>query len=403
MSKITKSNTKDEILAALAEAKEEQDLLHNEVESLQKDVDILGVVAAERDRDNTEKITNLEFLVQEEDVKKKGLIKELAKQSADVELASKKTEKYVEIKETLKSTIQELELVKGELLSANKKVELLTTELESFKNRALPSGIKKGFGRFFNFKKMAFVSVIIFAVVVLFGSVYVTTSDSENGFVVYMNELITKVQHNIPIEGINPLASMTFITTDGVVTARHNDGTILQTKDGVIIDDSIIIKWASKAGFDGILFGTLTNLFDKVDLERTGAGAYENTEIDIERVASKFKELGCDNVLALVENEDNLNLPGIFTQTSNGKLEIFESRRMLAGFVPVFWGKEKKQMNIKSDNVYAYITSDTIFMEVKGIKASVNLEVMKEDDSSEVAGVKFGKFKQWKENIKNLW
>jgi hypothetical protein len=362
--KITTSSTKPEILEALAEAQGEQEVLHVEVESLQR------------------KVEELETLAQEDGVKKQGLIKELASQSVDIELAKKKTEKYVELKETLNSTTQELEMVKGELLSVNKKVELLTSELESFKNRALPSGIKKGFGRFFNFKKMAFVSVIIFAVVVLFGSVYVTTSDSENGFVVYMNELITKVQHNIPIEGINPLASMTFTSTDGVVTARHNDGTELQTKDGVTIDDSVIVKWATKVGFDGVLFGTLTDLYDKVDLERNNAGAYENSEIDINRIASKFKELGCTNVLALVENEDNLNLPGIFTQTSNGKLKVFESRRMLAGFVPVFWGKEKTQMNIKSDNVYAYITSDTIFMEVKGIKASVKLDIAKEVDSS---------------------
>jgi hypothetical protein len=359
MSKITKSNTKEEILTALDKALEEQEVLHNEVESLNEKVEQLTTVAVERLESNL----TLESQVQEEDVKKQGLIKELAGQSTVIELAKKKTEKYVEIKETLKSTMAELETVKGELLSANKKVELLTSELESFKNRALPSGIKKGFGRFFNFKKMATVSVVIFAVVVLFGSIYVTTSDSENGFVVYMNELITKipdkintlisrVQENGPVEIIDPLAGMNFTETDGIVTASHDKGSTLQTKDGVSIDDSAIVKWATKAGFDGVLFGTLANHNGKVVLERFGSGKYEFSEMDVNLIESRFKELSCTNVLAFVDNKDNIILPGIFSQTSQGNLEVFESRRMLAGFVPVFWGKGKTQINIESDNIY---------------------------------------------------
>jgi hypothetical protein len=372
MSKITKSNTKEEILTALDKALEEQDILHNEVESLQVIVDDLGKETARKDNS----ITNLESLVQEEDVKKKDLIKELANQSADIELAKQQTGKLDklalqlgEVNTTVDSAKKELNSKKNELFVAQKKIELLSTELESFKNRALPSDIKKGFRRFFNFKKMAFVSVIIFITIVI-GAVYVTLPDR-------IIKLLSRVQENGPVEIIDPLAGMSFTETDGIITARHDKGGTLQTKDGISIDDSVIVKWATKAGFDGVLFGTLENHNGKVILERSGSGKYEFSEMDINLIESRFKELSCTNVLAFVDNKDNIILPGIFSQTSQGNLEVFKSHRMLASFIPIFWGKEKTQMNIKSGNVYAYITSNEIFMEIKGIKASTTLNVVK--------------------------
>ncbi len=380
MSKITKSSTKDEILKALDEANEEQEILHLEVETLQKQADDMNLLSEEK----VKAILNLEELVQEEDVKKKGLIKQLASQTSNIELAKKKTEKYIEIKETLKSVEQELESVKYKLVASDIKIDQLTAKLESFKNRALPSGIKKGFRKWFNLRTM-FVETCAMAIVIMmfFGIIYVASSPDKDGLMNDVNSIISRVQHNVPIQVINPLAAMTFTVENGIVTARHNGESNLKSKDGVVIDDSIIATWALKAGFDGVLFGTLTDLYDRVDLERDVAGAYENSEIDIEHVASKFKELGCSNVLALVGNKGNLTLPEIFSQTSQGKLEVFESRRKLASFIPVFWGKEKKQMNIKSDNVYAYITSDEIFMEIKGIKAYAELNVIEEETPSD--------------------
>jgi len=384
MSKVTKSSTKDEILEALTEAKEEVNILHTEVTSLNGKIEGLETMATEK----VEVIVELEALVQQEDGKKKGLIKELASQSTDIELAKQQTvelddlsSKLGQAHAELDSAKKEMEAVQSELFAANKKVKLLTTELESFKNRALPSGIKRGFGRFFSFKKMAVVSVIVFVSVISFGAIYMVVPH-DNAFMDKIDKIISRVQHNIPIEIVNPLAAMTFTKTNDVITARHDDGTELQTKDGVTIDDSVIVTWALKAGFDGVLFGTLTDLYDKVDLEQNNADPYENTEIDINHIASRFKELGCTNVLALVENRGDLTLPEIFTHSSKGKLEVYESRRKLAGFFPVFWGKEKTQMNIKSDNVYAYITSDGIFMEVKGVKAYAKLNVIEEDTSS---------------------
>ncbi len=263
-------------------------------------------------------------------------------------------------------------MVKTELFSANKKVEVLTSDLESFKNRALPPTSKKGFSRFFTFKKIAAVSGIVFLIMVLFGGIYMTIPH-DNAFMDKVDSIISKIQHNIPVSVINPVSVMTFTETDGIVSARHNGQSNLKTEDGILIEDSVIATWASTAGFDGVLFGTLIELNGKVELERSGEGAFEFSEIGIEHVVSKFKEMGCSNVLALVENKDNLTLPEIFTQTSEGNLEVYESRRKLAGIIPVFWGKEKKQLNIKSDNVYAYITSDIMFMEIKGVKASVSL------------------------------
>ena len=118
MSKVTKSNTKDEILAELAEAKKEQGLLHTEITTL-----------------NT-KIEGLEILGQEEDVKKRGLIKQLAIQTTDIELGKKMTEKYNADMDSLQSTAEELMSVQSKLDTANKKVELLTTELAGLKSRA---------------------------------------------------------------------------------------------------------------------------------------------------------------------------------------------------------------------------------------------------------------------------
>jgi len=351
--KITSSSTKPEILEALADAQEEQDILHKEISSLNK------------------KIEELETLIQEEDVKKKGLITELTNQTVDIDLAKQQTKQleklsleFGETEAKLNSANQELNAVKGELLAANKKVKLLITELESLKSRALPSGIKKGVSRFFSFKKMAAVGVLVFVAVLTFGAIYMAVPH-DNAFMDKIDKFISRVQRNIPIESINPLATMNFlIETNGIVTARHNNENKLQTKNGVVIQDYVITTWASKAGFDGILFGDLENLV--------------NSEININHVASKFKKFGCSNVLALVENKDNLTLPEIFTYSSKGKLDIYESRRKLAGFFPVFWGKEKTQINIKSDNVYAYITSDLIFMEIKGIKACAKLNVNEE-------------------------
>ena len=363
MNKITKTSTKDEILEALKNAQEEQNLLHEEVTSLQN------------------KIDKLEVLVQEEDVKKKGLIKELASQGSDIELATKKTEKYAEIKATVKSTKEELEAIKVELFNANKKIEVLTSELESFKNRALPSGVKTGFRRFFTFKKFAVASIVLLLSVIYFVTPYGTS------FIDKADSIISRIRHNVPITLVNPVAGMTFEKTDGIVTARHNKGDKLQTEDGVVIDDSIIIKWASKAGFDGVLFGSLVNFKNQLDVERIGSKLFEFSEIGLDDIAARFEELGCSNVLALVENKDNLTPAGIFTQTSKGKLEVYESRRKLAGFFPVFWGKEKTQMNIKSDNVYAYITTDMIFMEVKGIKAVVSLTTIEDAPQKELTMV----------------
>lgn len=415
MGKITKSNTKDEILVALTGAIEEQDLLHGEVESLQVIVDDLQKETAKKDSS----ITSLETLVQEEDVKKKNLIKEFASQSSAIELANKKTEKYVEIKETLKSTLQELELVKGKLLSANEKVKFLTAELESFKNRALPPNKKKG-----GFFKKLFTAVASTAVVVVVVLAIMS-------FYCY-NEKDTN--------------ALTIISYDNGIIAMSYDENILtlQSEDASNLTignvDTTIAKWAYEADYDGILFGDIMKA-DDGRIMLTGS-TFEYRTVDINEVAELFIELECYNVLALVNNSENLDLP--FKSVSKGDLEFYENRRKIAGILPVFWGKDRRVLHISSDNITGFISSTGIFMEDVNHKefvlfetveveeedlqtAGVNFDKIKElketasetaseiadvcldkiegckEKSSKISGVCFDKFKEWKENIKNLW
>ncbi len=375
MSKITKSNTKEEILTALDKALKEQDLLHNEVESLQVIVEDLGKETARKDSS----ITKLETLVQEEDVKKQGLIKELAAQSTNIELAKKKTEKYGEIKESLESTMAELETAKGGLLSANKKVDVLTSELESFKNRALPPNKKKG--GFFKFLlKGTAMGAVVVAVIMVFVFLYNDTSKFPLSFIVHDNG-ITTISHN-----------------PNGCTLKSEDGEKLETS-GV---DVSIAKWAKEAGFDSILYGNISKVDGVVIL--SGANEF-STVVNMNDLVEKLDTLGYYNTLALVDNPENIVLPEPFRVTSQGVLNFYEGRRKLAGILPVFWGENKRVLYISSDNITGSISSTGIFMDDGIIKDSVSFEkpAKIEEDSSEVAEVMFGKFNEWKENVKNLW
>ncbi len=86
MSKVTKSSTKEAIMTALTEAQEEQNLLHEEVTTLQSMIDEMEITT----NNKNDVILNLESQVQEEDIKKKALIKQLASQTTDIELAGEK-------------------------------------------------------------------------------------------------------------------------------------------------------------------------------------------------------------------------------------------------------------------------------------------------------------------------
>lgn len=387
MSKVTKSSTKEEILKALDEVSEEQEILHMEVTTLNETIEGLETVAEKEQgvlhtevtalnktiegletvaTERNDAVLKLETLVQEEDVKKKGLIKELASQSADIELARKKSEKYVEIKETLKSAKQELEAVEGKLFSANKKIELLTSELESFKNRALPSsGTKKGkFFRFFG-KASTVVIVVIVAIVVTVAAVVM--------FNYYHNE----DNYSINIARYD----------NGIIAMSHDsDMLTLVTKDGsnMVISgvDVTISRWAKEAGYDGILYGKImVNDLDTIVL--AGNDKYDYTTINVDKLAWKFKDLGCYNILALVDNPSNIVLPAPFRLTSEGDLKFYESRRKLAGFIPVFWGKDKRLFNITSDNITSFISTSGIFMDDGTTKAFVSFKDVEEDSPSD--------------------
>lgn len=363
---IKASSTKPEILAALAEATEEQNVLHKEVVTL------------------NEKIESLETLAKEDGVKKQGLIKQIADQASDVELAKKKTEKYNEIKETLTSTKKELEAVKAELFAANKKVELLTTELAGLKNRALPPKKQRKFFR--NFLKTAAVcSVIAFVVV-------------------------SMVALNVDKD----IDELTFITYDNGITAASYDPDILtiKVKDDVELTgaDVSIAKWAKEAGYTGIIYGEVMKN-DNEQIVFTGS-MFEYHTVNIDELVSKLDELQCYNVLALVNNPENIVLPPPF-HVSQGELKFYEGRRKLAGIVPVFWGKDKRVINISSDNITGFISSTGIFMDDGIHKTSVSFNVVEEteveevveaeEDSSEVVNAEVSKFTEWKEKVINLW
>lgn len=330
MSKITKSNTKEEILEALDKALEEQNVLHTEVTTLNG------------------KIEGLEILVQEEDVKKKGLITELANQSVDIDLAKQQTEQLDDLvlqlgeaNAKLDSAEKEREVVQNELFTTQKKVEMLTEELDSFKNRALPPKAKKTKRGFFKFmwKKAAVVAVVA-VIIVAYNFYNLSGIESPMNIATYDNGIIA-MSHD-----------------PNMLTLTATDGGDL----GISGVDVSIAKWAKKAGFSGILYGqVLKNDLDIIVL--AGNDKFDYTTVDINKLADKFRELGCYSILALVDNPSNLNLPAPFRVTSKGALEFYEGRRKLAGFIPVMWGKDQRVFYIASDNVKGFISSGGIFMD----------------------------------------
>lgn len=341
MSKITKSNTKEEILTALDKAEEEHGVLHIEIETLQKKVEDLETLSTEKN----DAILDLESQVQEEDVKKQGLIKELAAQSTVIELAKKKTEKYGEIKKSLESTTKELEMVKGKLLAAEKKIDLLKKEVTQFEEAATKPS-KRGF-----FKKFALCVGAVIVGFILFVSVP------------YFNVAKESISIGNPLTGL-----MDFSDNSGIIVAAHSD-------NNNPVHYNSVAGWANKAVYDGILYGKLISWNGKVFLEGNTAGT-AGTKIDMNLVIDKLKKLGCDNVIAMVDNPSNVILPFPFTFTSKGSLETYDSRRKVASYIPVYWGEERNQINIKSDNVYGTITQDTVKMKAGEFKLSMVLPVV---------------------------
>jgi len=383
MEKITASSTKPEILAALAEAEKKQDLLHTEITGLNISIEELEKLSKEK----SDAIIKLEELAQEDGMKKQGLIKEIASQASDIELARKKTEKYVEVKTALESAKKELESAKSELFAANKKIELLTYELAGLKSRALPPKKKR---KFFSplLKTAAACSIVVFGVVAmiaLYG--YVGESD----FPLYF------VKHD-----------------NGITTISHNpNGPTIKSDGDVDVSNDVnvcITKWAEKAGFDSVLYGNVSKANEVIILsESDESGIF----VTMDKLVEKLDTLGFYNTLALVNNPENIKLPKPFKVTSEGELKFYEGRRKVAGIVPVFWGKDKKVFYISSDNIAGFITSTGIFMDDGITKTSVPFEAVKPevkgkakevttDDSSKEPNVVFSKLAEWKENITNL-
>ena len=337
MNKITKTSTKEEIMKALEEAEKEVGILNTEIVTLNGNIE------------------HFEILVKEEDVKKKGLVEQLASQSANIELARKKTEKYAEIKTMLKSTREELEAVKAKLFNANKKIELLQLEITKLEEeltrpkKAVPLPRKQK-EIFKLFPKAAAACIIVVATIVAMIYLHVDEDHYPMYFAKYDNGVIG-VSHDA-----------------NILTLKAKDGGDLEI-GGV---DVAVSKWAMDAGYDGVLYGKIIRADDgRIVLH--GNGDYDYTTVDMVKLGKEFEKRDCYNVLALVDNPENIILPGPFKTTSQGELKFYEGRRKLAGFVPVLWGKDRRILYVVSDNINGFISSDAIFMNDGTIKASVSL------------------------------
>jgi len=167
-----------------------------------------------------------------------------------------------------------------------------------------------------------------------------------------------------------------------------------------------IAKWAKEAGYSGIMYGEIMKNNDG-QIVLTGANMFDYETININKIISKFEYLGCYDILALVDNPENIVLPSPFKYVSQGELKFYEGRRKLAGIIPVFWGKNQKAFYISSDNIVGFITPTGIFMD-DGITTTAvafeegEVEKVTDDFSTVVDGA-FDKVKEWKEIVKNLW
>lgn len=396
--KINKSSTKEKILEALAEAEDEQELLHNEVESLQVIVDDLR---KETTRKNNS-ITKLETLVQEEDIKKRGLIKQLASQSSDIELGKKTTEQLSNLTLKLGETEAELVLVKKELWQKKEDIKAFKnqiTELEEEltkpeKQKSLRPNIEPLRWFYKTLTAIALVGVTIIVSYIVWSTWMVVGPKADDT--------------SLPISFIN--------YDNGIIAACHDSaGVTLKPKDGGDLEisgvDVSIAKWAKKAGFTGILYGRLIQWNGKVML--IGPDEYEIVRVDVDAIVSRFEELGCHDILALVENPDNIKLPPPFKYTSEGELKFYEARRKVAGFVPVVWGKDRRVLYISSDNVHGFISSNGIIMKIDDEKVSVSFEAPEKKEVSsltktiskkvkEVAGISFDQFGEWVGNNEKM-
>lgn len=185
------------------------------------------------------------------------------------------------------------------------------------------------------------LGISVFLVVALFG--YMVYTHGTNFVNAALNKLesITTVTA-AKVKKVDPLAGMTF-------TKQPNGVLMVMDAHQETIPSAVwvpVTNWAKNAGFDCVVMGRIHD-YGKPML----SGRY-----DLRVLADRLDEMGVQRAIAVVDNPGEFEAPLPIRFCTTGPLEIFESSKKVAAFIPIPW---KKGVKLTAKNFEGFIDSGT--------------------------------------------
>ena len=177
----------------------------------------------------------------------------------------------------------------------------------------------------------------------------------------------TSWHNNIDIAHVN---GITFIQPKTTNTVLFQDKYNTINKKYLTKSLSRLCK---KASYDGVMYGRLQTNDGEIMLINN------KYNIKLTDIIEKIKEFKCSQVLAFVDNPENIILTSPFKYTTKGEKKYSISSPRIMGFIPRLWD-DNKTFNIKMKNMNLSI-SDTLITLITDTRVEISCNDMIVEDS----------------------